>query len=99
MGQQLHEYVLHGIHRLLLDHLEPLGRKVPAVVDYDNFTVFPDIGDAYFDMVRDGIVTTVRQGPFFIPSNAGQQRFKGVETGAHEHVFAQQIFGGERSKT
>jgi propionate CoA-transferase len=41
------------IHRLLLDHLEPLGRKVPAVVDYDNFTVFPDIGDAYFDMVRD----------------------------------------------
>jgi outer membrane receptor protein involved in Fe transport len=38
---------------------------------------------AYFDMVRDGIVTTVRQGPFFIPTNAGQQRFKGVETGAH----------------
>jgi outer membrane receptor protein involved in Fe transport len=37
---------------------------------------------AYFDMTRDGIVVTVRQGPFFIPSNAGSQKFRGVETGA-----------------
>jgi len=26
---------------------------VPALVDYDNFTVLPDVLDAYTDMVRD----------------------------------------------
>lgn len=34
----------------------------------------------YFWMVRDGIITTVRQGPFFIPTNAGEHKYKGVET-------------------
>jgi len=48
---------------------------------------------AYFDMTRDGIVTTVRQGPFFIPSNAGQQRFKGVETGARWATPRLSLFG------
>ncbi len=33
--------------------LAPLGRKVPAIVDYDNFEVLPDALDAYLDMVRD----------------------------------------------
>ncbi len=33
--------------------LAPLGRKVPATVDYDNFSVAADAEDAYFDMVRD----------------------------------------------
>jgi outer membrane receptor protein involved in Fe transport len=32
-------------------------------------------------MTRNGIVVQVREGPFFINSNAGEQRFKGVETG------------------
>jgi propionate CoA-transferase len=39
------------------DHLEarlvPLGRKVPAIVDYDNFTVLPDALDAYTAMVQE----------------------------------------------
>ena len=48
---------------------------------------------AYFDMTRDGIVTTMRQGPFFIPSNAGQQRFKGLETGAHWTTARESLFG------
>lgn len=34
----------------------------------------------YFWMVRDGIITTVRQGPYFIPTNAGEHKYKGVET-------------------
>ena len=35
----------------------------------------------YFWMKRDGIVHSVRQGPFFLPTNAGEHRYKGVETG------------------
>ena len=35
---------------------------------------------SYFRMIRDGIITTVREGPFFLPTNAGQHRYKGVET-------------------
>jgi iron complex outermembrane recepter protein len=48
---------------------------------------------AYFDMTRDGIITTVRQGPFFVPSNAGEQRFKGVETGARWTVPRASVYG------
>jgi propionate CoA-transferase len=33
--------------------LEPLGRKVPAIIDYDNFHVLPQVLDEYSDMVRD----------------------------------------------
>jgi iron complex outermembrane recepter protein len=36
----------------------------------------------YFRMRENGVVLGTRQGPFFLPTNAGQVRFKGVETGA-----------------
>ena len=36
----------------------------------------------YFYMTRNGIVHNVRQGPFFIPTNAGEHEYKGVELGA-----------------
>ncbi|MBS0465704.1 MAG: acyl CoA:acetate/3-ketoacid CoA transferase [Proteobacteria bacterium] len=32
--------------------LGPLGRKVRAIVNYDNFTIAPDVLDAYSDMVQ-----------------------------------------------
>ena len=35
----------------------------------------------WFQMKRDGIVHSVRQGPFFIPTNAGGHEYKGVELG------------------
>ena len=35
----------------------------------------------YFHMTEDGVVLTRNQGPFFFPTNAGQLRYKGVETG------------------
>ena len=35
----------------------------------------------YFYMIEDGVVLSQRQGPFFFPTNAGQLRYKGVETG------------------
>jgi iron complex outermembrane recepter protein len=35
----------------------------------------------YFWMSENGVVLDKRQGPFFIPTNAGEQKYKGVETG------------------
>ena len=35
----------------------------------------------WFQMQRDGIVHSVRQGPFFIPTNAGEHEYRGVELG------------------
>lgn len=37
----------------LVHQLQPLGRKVPAIVDYDNFMVMPDALDAYIAMVHE----------------------------------------------
>ena len=37
------------------------------------------VGASWFRMKRDGIVISRRSGPFFIPSNAGEQDFTGVE--------------------
>ncbi len=34
----------------------------------------------YFWMKRDGIITTVRQGPLFLPTNAGEHEYKGFES-------------------
>ncbi|HUF74787.1 MAG TPA: TonB-dependent receptor [Longimicrobiales bacterium] len=49
---------------------------------------------SYFHMKRDGIVINRRSGPFFIPSNAGQQDFDGVEVGADWSPMAQLTLSG-----
>lgn len=36
---------------------------------------------SYFRMTEDGVVLSRRQGAFFRPTNAGQRKFKGVESG------------------
>ncbi len=41
------------IRAVLAARLQSLGRKVPAIVDYDNFSVLPDALDAYIGMVHD----------------------------------------------
>jgi propionate CoA-transferase len=41
------------IRRIVENKLAPLGRKVYAIVNYDNFEIFPDIIDEYSTMVRD----------------------------------------------
>ena len=33
--------------------LKPLGHKVHAIVNYENFTIFPDVIDEYSAMVSD----------------------------------------------
>jgi len=35
----------------------------------------------YFRMKEEGVVLSIRQSPFFIPTNAGELKYKGVETG------------------
>ena len=40
------------------------------------------VGASWFRMKRDGIVVSRRSGPFFLPSNAGEQDFGGVEASA-----------------
>jgi propionate CoA-transferase len=44
---------VEALRAALEQRLAGLGRKVPALVDYDNFLVLPDALDAYTDMVRD----------------------------------------------
>jgi outer membrane receptor protein involved in Fe transport len=35
----------------------------------------------FFRMREEGVVLSIRQGPFFIPTNSGELKYKGVETG------------------
>ena len=40
------------IRRAVEGHLAPLGRKVRAIVNYDNFVILPEVLDDYTDMVK-----------------------------------------------
>jgi propionate CoA-transferase len=40
------------VRRAVESKLAPLGRKVHAIVNYDNFEIFPDVIDEYLAMVR-----------------------------------------------
>ncbi len=44
---------VEAIRAQVLAHVAPLGQRVYAVVNYDNFRLLPDAEDAYYDMVRD----------------------------------------------
>ncbi len=44
---------IEALRTLVAARLEPLGRKVPAIVNYDNFSISPDLLDDYIEMVRD----------------------------------------------
>ena len=41
------------IRSIVAERLSPLPEKVYTIVNYDNFTIFPEILDAWSDMVRD----------------------------------------------
>jgi iron complex outermembrane receptor protein len=58
--------------------------------DIDNFEigVKASVADSrvaleatYFRMSENGVVLSTRQGPFFFPTNSGEVKYKGVETG------------------
>jgi propionate CoA-transferase len=40
------------IRQIVIDRIAPLGKRVYAIVNYDNFTIEPDLLDAYSAMVR-----------------------------------------------
>jgi propionate CoA-transferase len=40
------------IRALVAERLAPLGHKVAAIVNYDNFSILPELLDAYSEMVR-----------------------------------------------
>lgn len=44
---------VEGIQRLIEAHLAPLGHKVLTVVNYDNFSIAPELVEAYTAMVRE----------------------------------------------
>ena len=46
---------IDNIRREIERKLEPLGKKVYGIVNYDNFVIAPDLIDAWTDMVK-GIV-------------------------------------------
>lgn len=43
---------IEAIRALVAVRLEPLGKKVPAIVNYDNFSIAPDLLDDYVAMVN-----------------------------------------------
>ncbi|MCW3474465.1 acyl CoA:acetate/3-ketoacid CoA transferase [Limobrevibacterium gyesilva] len=43
---------IERIRSLVAERLAPLGHKVTAIVNYDNFSILPELIDAYSDMVR-----------------------------------------------
>ena len=53
-GHRVHSHRRRGRDSKIVENkLAPLGRKVYAIVNYDNFEIFPDVIDEYSAMVRD----------------------------------------------
>jgi propionate CoA-transferase len=47
-----HERDIERIRQIVVDRLAPLGRRVYTIVNYDNFTIEPELLDPYSAMVR-----------------------------------------------
>ncbi len=43
---------IEAIRRMVAARLAPLGKPVPAIVNYDNFSIAPDLLDEYIEMVN-----------------------------------------------
>jgi propionate CoA-transferase len=43
---------IERIRALVAERLGPVGQKVPAILNYNNFAILPELLDAYSDMVR-----------------------------------------------
>jgi propionate CoA-transferase len=53
-GHKIHSHEdVEEVRRTVESKLAPLGHKVYAIVNYDNFEIFPDVIDEYSAMVRD----------------------------------------------
>jgi propionate CoA-transferase len=76
----------------LLEQLAPLDKKVPAIVNYEGFTVSPDAWDAYVDMARE-----VAQSHYSSVSRYTRGAFFRAKLGRsfHQRGIAAHIFGSE----
>jgi propionate CoA-transferase len=52
---------IDAIRDIVATRLTPVDRKVYVIVNYDNFTILPDLVDAYSDMVK-GLVDRFYSG-------------------------------------
>jgi propionate CoA-transferase len=84
---------IEHIRESLLRQLVPLGRKVAAIVNYEDFTVLPDAVDAYVDMERQ-----VAQKHYSSVSRHTEKAFLRARLGKafHQRGVAPHIFGSER---
>ncbi|HRK24786.1 MAG TPA: acyl CoA:acetate/3-ketoacid CoA transferase [Beijerinckiaceae bacterium] len=83
---------IEAIRAAAEQHLLPLGRRVPAVVNYDHFSISPELLDAYTEMVKGleaRFYTTVSR----FTTNA----FLRMKLGEafHQHGMAPHMFGNE----
>jgi propionate CoA-transferase len=62
-----HEDVEH-VRRAVEGKLAPLTRKVYAIVNYDNFEIFPDIIDEYSSMVQGLVDVSIPASPAIRPA-------------------------------
>jgi propionate CoA-transferase len=76
----------------LLRQLEPLGRKVPAIVNYEDFTVLSGAWEAYVDMARE-----VAQAHYSSVSRYTKGAFLRAKLGKafYQRGVAPHIFGSE----
>lgn len=44
---------IEAVRQAIEAHLAPLHKRVYVIADYDNFTIFPDVVDAYSEMLKD----------------------------------------------
>jgi propionate CoA-transferase len=87
-----HPADVEQIRVALLRQLELLGRKVPAIVNYEDFTVLPGAWDAYVEMARQ-----VAQAPYSSVSRHTKRAFLRAKLGKsfHQRGIAPHIFGSE----
>jgi propionate CoA-transferase len=87
-----HSSDVEQIRVSLVSQLVPLGRKVPAIVNYEDFTVMPDAWEAYVDMARE-----VAQAHYSSVSRYTKGAFLRAKLGRsfHQRGIPPHIFGSE----
>jgi hypothetical protein len=77
---------IERVRRAVEERLAPLGRKVPAIVNYDHFTIVPELLDAYTDMVGGlGAAVLLRRHPLHderLPPHEARRRAAPARRGA-----------------
>ena len=87
-----HSADIEHIRALLLRQLVPLGRKVAAIVNYEDFTVLPGAWETYVDMARH-----VAQSHYSTVSRHTKKAFLRAKLAKafHQRGVAPHVFGSE----